>query len=153
MAKLTNAIRLVSIFLLLAAFLFSYANMPEQVLVFESGADTLYVSREQYFYYGLTLLVGLNALFMILRQVSRRALADSASAPYRLISWFLGMAAASNIFLASVALFLMAKNNPGFMVLNGVEGLLVAFGLLFVLAWVLYLPFALWRPFRVWGSG
>ena len=141
MLKVTNALRIVSILVFLGAFFYSYANVPEEVIVFETQTDRWLVPREQYFYLGLIFFVVINAIFMVTRNVIERKLVEEDSLLYKLYTWFMGIAPTFNIFLSCAVLFIGIKNNPGYMELNNMEGILIYAGMVFLIIWLIYFPF------------
>lgn len=66
--KITNALRIISIIVLIIVFFVSYAGLPEQVLLLldDQGNPTQYLDRNYYFYGILSLLIISNVLIYIL---------------------------------------------------------------------------------------
>ena len=66
--KITNALRIISIIILVVVFFISYAGLPEQVLVFLDGEGTPshYFDKNYFFYGTLTLLILSNTLVYML---------------------------------------------------------------------------------------
>jgi len=66
--KIANALRLISILILVVVFFIFYAGLPEQVLVLidELGNPTLYFPRDTFFYGTLSILIVANALLYML---------------------------------------------------------------------------------------
>jgi len=66
--KITNALRVISIIILVVVFFISYAGLPEQVLAFidSKGNPAQYFSKNYFFYGTLTILILSNTLMYVL---------------------------------------------------------------------------------------
>ena len=66
--KITNALRIISIIILVVVFFISYAGLPEQVLVFLDGEGNpaQYLAKNYFFYGTLTTLILSNTLLYVL---------------------------------------------------------------------------------------
>lgn len=97
--KILNGLRLVSLVLLAVAFMLSYANLPEEVLVNldDSGNPSMYLPKNMAFYIGMIAFVSINLVFyVLLKQLSKLKSAKS-----RVIShWMGGLIILINIFIA-----------------------------------------------------
>lgn len=100
--KLSKGLWLVSVLGVLAALLFVYAGLPEDVIVLQEGTDFVYLGREAFFYICLSVITLVNALVFMVGSVYRK---DEA-----LRAWFNGMVVILNIFFV-LSLFLINAIN------------------------------------------
>lgn len=100
--RITNVVRLVSIFALVIVFFISYAGLPEQVLVLldDAGNPTQYITRDFFFYSALAFIVLGNALFYVLSAI----LISSTKNILKLVANYLVVLVALINFFISVSL-------------------------------------------------
>lgn len=97
--KVLNGVRLVSLLILAVAFLLSYANLPEEVLVTldDNGNPSMYLPKNMAFYSGMVAMVSINLVFYVLL----KQLTPLSSPISRVISyWMGGLIILINIFMA-----------------------------------------------------
>ena len=100
--KISRGIWFVSVLGMLAAFLFVYASLPDDVLVMQEDS-TVYVGREGFFYAGLAIVTLVNAMVFMIGSVYR------PNIPMRI--WFNGLVTALNIFFVIAFLLINAVNS------------------------------------------
>lgn len=110
--RISNALRIISIIVLMLVFFISYAGLPEQVLIMinNEGDPSKYVERDSFFYGTLFVLIFTNLLFYVSANILKNAVLDKVQVMGRYI---LLLAIIVNIFF-SVSLTFMA-------ILNGQE--------------------------------
>lgn len=100
--KLSKGLWLVSVLALLAALLFVYASVPEDVIVMQQGTDFVYAGRESFFYITLIVVTLINAMVFMVSALYKK---DEA-----LRTWFNGMIIILNVFFI-LSLFLINAIN------------------------------------------
>jgi hypothetical protein len=100
--RLSRGLWFVSMLGLLAALLFVYAALPEDVIVLQDGADFIYAGREIFFYACLVCVTLINALVFFVSSVFKN------DEPLK--TWFNGLVVVLNIFFI-VAFFLINAVN------------------------------------------
>jgi hypothetical protein len=132
--KISRGVWFISILLLLAALLFVYASLPEDVIVLQEGADFLYLGRETFFYVCLVVITLINAMVFMVGALFKK---DEA-----LRTWFNGLIVILNIFFATSFFLISAINSNekfdferiGFMVYGSV----ILIGI-WAISWPIYL--------------
>ncbi len=78
--KILNAFRILSIILLVVVFFYSYAGLPEQVLVLldEKSNPLHYMGKDAFFYSTLVFFIIANALFYALAFISNKSVSKMA---------------------------------------------------------------------------
>ncbi len=107
--KIVNALRIISIVILIFVFFIAYAGLPEQVLILLDGAGnpTTYIEKNFYFYGALSLIIITNLLFFVLANL----LVKSISAKAQLSGKYINvLAIITNIFFAVALTFLGILN-------------------------------------------
>ena len=97
--KVLNGVRLVTLVMATVAFLLSYANLPEQVLVTldDNGNPSMYLPKNLAFYSGMVAMVSINLVFyVLLNQLSKLTTRKSTIISY----WMGGLISIINIFIA-----------------------------------------------------
>jgi hypothetical protein len=101
--KLSKGVWLVSVMAMLAALLFVYAGVPENVIVTQNGADYVYVGREVFFYVSLAVITLINSLvFMVSAMYKKDEL---------LRAWFNGLVGVLNLFFIISLLLINSINS------------------------------------------
>jgi hypothetical protein len=101
--KLSRGVWLISVLGLLAALLYVYAGLPEQMILMAQGSDFVYGSRETFFYLFLVAITVINALAFVVGSLYSK---DRA-----LRIWFNMLLVILNIFFVISLLFLGALNS------------------------------------------
>ncbi|MCF6352502.1 MAG: hypothetical protein L3J06_05795 [Cyclobacteriaceae bacterium] len=107
--RIINALRIISIIVLVLVFFISYAGLPEQVLVLldNDGNPTQYIDKNYFFYGTLFLLIITNLLFYTLANL----LLKGGEVKTQLNGMYiLALSAIVNIFFAVTLTFLAIIN-------------------------------------------
>jgi hypothetical protein len=102
--KVSRGVWLISILGALAALLFVYASLPEEVVLFEDGPQFLALGREPFFYLVLGLITLVNAFVFMVSALFKR---DEG---FR--GWFNGLISTINLFFV-ISLFFINSLNSG----------------------------------------
>ena len=107
--KIANALRLISILILVVVFFIFYAGLPEQVLVLidELGNPTQYFPRDTFFYIILSILILANALVYILSILFSKTNQETLK---RVASYGMLLAVVINVFFGVSLTFLGILN-------------------------------------------
>ncbi len=107
--RITNALRIISIIVLVFVFFIAYAGLPDQVLVLldNEGNPTQYIGRNMFFYGTLSLLIITNLLFYVLGNLLRKSINEQAQKSGKFV---FSLAIIINIFLAVALTFLGILN-------------------------------------------
>lgn len=100
--KISKGVWFVSVLGVLAALLYVYANLPEQVLVMQQGTDLFHLGREGFFYASLAAITLVNALVFVFSALFKK---DSA-----LRTWFNLLTVCLNVFFV-ISFFLVSAIN------------------------------------------
>ena len=137
--KISKGVWLVSIMGVLAAMLFVYAGLPEDVVVMEGSTGFIYAGRETFFYVSLAVITLVNALVFMVSTLFKK---DEA-----LRAWFNGLVITLNIFfVVSLFLFNAINSNEKFDLER--IGFLIYGSVILIAVWAISWPiFALIRKF------
>ncbi len=107
--RITNALRIISIIVLVFVFFIAYAGLPEQVLVLldNSGNPTQYIGRNYFFYGTLAILVITNLLFYVLGNMLGKSVSERAKTGGK---FTFSLSIIINIFFAVALTFLAILN-------------------------------------------
>ncbi len=107
--KIVNALRIISIIILIFVFFISYAGLPEQVLILldEASNPTTYLEKNFYFYGALSLLIITNLLFFLLANILVKSISTRAQLSGKYLNV---LAIITNIFFAVALTFLGILN-------------------------------------------
>lgn len=100
--KISRGVWFVSALGLLAALLYVYAMLPEELILTQEGSDYIYGSREPFFYVVLVVITLINALVFLVSAVYEKNT--------DLRTWFNGLITVLNIFFV-MSLFLVGAMN------------------------------------------
>jgi peptidoglycan biosynthesis protein MviN/MurJ (putative lipid II flippase) len=107
--KITNALRIISIIVLVVVFFISYAGLPEQVLVLinDKDAPARYLDKNYYFYGVLVILILTNVLIYILAMLMSKSTKQKAQI---MAKYLLTLAIVINIFFSVAQTFIGILN-------------------------------------------
>jgi hypothetical protein len=132
--KILRGVWFISMLAVVANLLYVYAGLPEEVVVFEEGADINTVGRETMFYSWFTIVGAVNVLVYIF---SKSLVPDEG---FR--TWFTGLIITLNFFLIIALSFISLHNsNESFDFSRTGVVLYIALGL--VVAWLISWPIVL----------
>jgi hypothetical protein len=129
--RFSKGLWFISILGTLAALLFAYANLPENVLVSQQGADFLYVEREGFFYGSLAVVTIVNSLVFLVSAVAK------SNIPLR--TWFNGLVSVLNIFFIVSFLLINAINSTERFQLER-TGFLIYGSIILIAVWAISWP-------------
>ncbi len=102
--KVTNALRIISIIVLVVVFFLAYAGLPDQVLVIidNVGEPVTYLSKNYFFYGTLTALIITNTLLYVVAILFHKIKTKlSALARSQIVAkYFLALAIILNVFFS-----------------------------------------------------
>jgi hypothetical protein len=132
--KFSRAAWFLSILTALAALLFAYASLPEDVIVFQEGSEFIYTGKEMFFYSSLLIIALINSMVFLVSALYK------SNEPLR--TWFNGQMSVLNLFFIISLLLINAINSNekfnferiGFIIYGSV--ILIA---LWALSWPVYL--------------
>ena len=149
MQKLTNFAWVFSFLIFFAAFLLSYAYLPELVGIHatDAGVADEFISKETFFYSGLLIFVVCNLVAFFFSRVMNSIPYESGiyfrSEIYKdnILGWFAGFMAIVNIFLALGAAYITLFNNQDTSHISRFNSLVLIAPLLAVisLVWLAYI--------------
>ena len=134
--KILSSLRFFTIIALFGVFMFGYAMLPEDVLVFinKDGNPGIYITKPQFFYYGLAIMVFANGF--ILYSISN--IKANYNAAEKLLSWYNVLGILMNLFFAISITFIGILNSRENYDYNNLGNLLyLSIGLL--LMWCVWL--------------
>ena len=107
--KITNALRIISIIVLVFVFFISYAGLPEQVLIIidAKGDPTQYVARDIFFYSSLTFIILSNILIYVLSII---LLKTTKQRMILIANYLMALATLINVFISVELSFLGVLN-------------------------------------------
>ena len=108
--KFSNTARIISIIVLFIVFLFSYANLPDKVLIAtdSAGNPMTYIARNLAFYLTLTVFILTNLSMYILLRLIRNIDFKLSSTIY---GWLSGLVVIINLFFAFAVMFMGIFNS------------------------------------------
>lgn len=101
--KIFRALRFLSMLAVLGNLLYVYASLPEQVVVFEQGVESISVGRDTLFYSAMTIIALVNVLVYLFSK--KLAPADD----FR--TWLNGLVMVLNIFFIIAMSFIAVYNS------------------------------------------
>lgn len=135
MQKLIIFFRSVSLLVFLAAILYVYALLPEQVLIYENDPTNHYILKSNFFFSAIGVFFVMNVIIYASIFFLKRT--DQDHYYMMIITWLNGFAGVLNIFLSMVMVIVLAINTS--------TGLSVSFliivAFLLVVLWLSLLPY------------
>lgn len=142
-----------SFILLLVVFFYGYISFPESIAVnfSETGSPTSFIDKQNYFYWTIGVMLGVNFLLMVLSNTIQKLnfsklfggkISNDSAAPF-FKGWFSGLIAFINIYLVFVLLGLNNINSRADQTLNFNYNYLLWVGVFGLLIILMFLPYKL----------
>ncbi len=135
MQKLIIFFRSVSLLVFLAAILYVYALLPEQVLIYQNDATNHYILRSNFFFSAIGVFFVMNVIIYAAIFFLKRTYQDHYY--MMIITWLNGFAGVLNIFLSMIMVIVLAINTSTGLSIS----FLVIVAFLLVVLWLGLLPY------------
>ncbi len=126
--RIFRSIWFLSVLAILAALLYHYAKLPEEVVIGQEEVNFVTISRDAFFYIAVALLACINVTVFVVRKLAQKVEVFQA--------WFHGLISVINLFLIiGLSLISLFNSNESFRF--GEIGFIIYGSMMLIASWIL----------------